>query len=135
MYGYQGFDFAVQGTAFHSHVIQGLYGHQITGRLDFLVGAGPQITFINTQTAACSLTIVAPYYCQLFGGTLIPTTDKNTNLGVSAQARVRYKFPKTSVYRDFKRYDIRGSGLYTGAQRNSISRLDVRSISALVGYL
>src|SRR5579864_9018725 len=26
-YGYQGFDFSVLGSAFHSHVIQGLYGH------------------------------------------------------------------------------------------------------------
>ena len=121
VYGYQGFDFAVQGTAFHTHVIQGLYGHQITGRLDFLVGAGPQITFVNTQTSACSLTIVAPYYCQLFGGTLIPTTDKSTNLGVSAQARLRYKFPKTSVYLDFKRYDTSGSGFFAGAQSNIVS--------------
>jgi hypothetical protein len=121
VYGYQGFDFSVQGTAFHNHVIQGVYGHRITGRLDFLVGAGPQITFIDTQTATCSLTIVAPYYCELFGGTLIPTTQKSTNVGVAAQARLRYKFPKTSAYLDFKRYETSGSGFFAGAQSNIVN--------------
>src|ERR1039458_3579667 len=114
-------DFSLQGTAFHTHVIQGVYGHRITGRLDFLVGAGPQINFIDTQTATCSLTIVAPYYCELFGGTLIPTTQKSTNVGVAAQARLRYKFPKTSAYLDFKRYDTSGSGFFAGAQSNIVN--------------
>lgn len=129
VYGYQGFDFSVQGTAFHTHVIQGIYGHRITGRLDFLVGAGPQITFTDTQTATCSLTIVAPFNCQIFGGTLIPTTQKNTNLGVSAQARLRYKFPKASVYLDFKRYDTNGSGLFAGAQSNIVNLGGTRPLS------
>ena len=129
VYGYQGFDFSVQGTAFHTHVIQGIYGHRITGRLDFLVGAGPQITFIDTQTATCSLTIVDPYYCQVFGGTLIPTTQKSTNLGVSAQARLRYKFTKASVYLDFKRYDTNGSGFFAGAQSNILNLGGERPLS------
>ena len=43
VYGYQGFDFSVLGTAFHTHVIQGLYGHRISGRMDLLLGGGPQI--------------------------------------------------------------------------------------------
>jgi hypothetical protein len=120
-YGYQAFDFSVQGTAFHTHVIQGMYGHRITGRLDFLVGAGPQITFVDTQTATCSLTIVDPFYCQVFGGTLVPSTEKSTNLGVSAQARLRYKFTKASVYVDFKRYDTNGSGFFAGAQSNILN--------------
>jgi hypothetical protein len=121
VYGYQGFDFSVQGTAFHTHVIQGVYGHRISGRLDLLLGAGPQITFTDTQTAACSLTIVDPFYCQVFGGTLIPTTQKNTNLGVSAQARLLYKFPKASVYLDFERFDTGGSGFFAGAQSNILN--------------
>ena len=128
-YGYQAFDFSVQGTAFHTHVIQGLYGHRITGRLDFLVGAGPQITFVDTQTAACSLTIVDPYYCQVFGGTLIPTTQKSTNLGVSAQARLRYKFTKATVYVNFQRYDTNGSGFFAGAQSNILTLGGERPLS------
>jgi hypothetical protein len=129
VYGYQGFDFSVQGTAFHTHVIQGLYGHSITGRLDLLVGAGPQITFIDTQTATCSLTIVDPFYCQVFGGTLIPTTQKSTNLGVAAQARLRYKFRKASVYLDFKRFNTGGSGFFAGAQSNILNLGGERPLS------
>ena len=129
VYGYQGFDFSVQGTAFHTHVIQGVYGHRISGRLDLLVGAGPQITFTDTQTAACSLTIVDPYYCQVFGGTLIPTTQKSTNLGVSAQARLLYKFPKASVYLDFERFDTGGSGFFAGAQSNILNLGGQRPLS------
>jgi hypothetical protein len=128
-YGYQGFDFSVQGTAFHSHVIQGVYGHRITGRLDLLAGAGPQITFVDTQTASCSLTIVDPFYCQIFGGTLVPTTQKSTNLGVAAQARLRYKFTKATVYLDFKRFDTSGSGFFAGAQSNILNLGGERPLS------
>src|SRR6202008_985922 len=54
IYGYQAFDFSVYGTAFHSHVIQGMYGHRISGRMDLSLGAGPQFTLIDSQSAACS---------------------------------------------------------------------------------
>ena len=54
VYGYQGFDFCVIGTAFHSQIIQGMYGHRISGRMDLLIGAGPQFTFIDSQSAVCS---------------------------------------------------------------------------------
>jgi len=113
-YGYQGFNFSVLGTAFHSHVLQGMYGHRISGRMDLLIGAGPQITLIDTQSAACSESIVAPYYCQIFGGTLIPTTVKSTKLGVAAQGRLRYKFPKTSLNLEFQRSKAAGQDCLRG---------------------
>jgi hypothetical protein len=129
VYGYQGFDFSIFGTAFHSHIVQGLYGHRISGRMDFLVGAGPQLTFIDTQSAVCSDPIVEAYYCQLFGGTLIPTTIKNTKLGVAAQARLRYQFPKTSLDLEFQRFQTSGSGLFAGAQSNIVSLSASRPLS------
>ena len=52
VYGYQGFDFSVEGTAFHTHIIQGMYGHRISGRMDLLIGAGPQFIFIGS---ACTV--------------------------------------------------------------------------------
>jgi hypothetical protein len=129
VYGYQGFDFSVLGTAFHSHIVQGLYGHRISGRMDLLVGAGPQLTFIDTQSAVCSDPIVEAYYCQLFGGTLIPTTIKNTKLGVAAQARLRYQFPQTSLDLEFQRFETSGSGLFAGAQSNIVSVSASRPLS------
>ena len=51
VYGYQGFRFFSPRNGFHSHVVQGMYGHRISGRMDLLLGAGPQITLIDTQSA------------------------------------------------------------------------------------
>ncbi|HEY4765099.1 MAG TPA: hypothetical protein VIH75_15595 [Candidatus Sulfotelmatobacter sp.] len=129
VYEYQGFDFSVLGTAFHSHIIQGLYGHRISGRMDLLAGVGPQLTFIDTQSATCSESIVAPYYCQVFGGTLIPTTIKNTKLGVAAQGRLRYRFPKASLDLEFQRFENSGSGLLAGAESNIVSLSVSRPLS------
>lgn len=121
VYGYQGFDFSVIGTAFHSHIFQGMYGHRISGRLDFLIGAGPQLTFINTQSAVCSDPTLIPLLCQLFGGTLVPTTIKDTKVGAAIQARLRYRFPRTSVDLEYQRFDTAGSGLFAGAQSNIVT--------------
>lgn len=121
IYGYQGFDFSVLGEAFHSHVIQGLYGHRISGRMDFLIGAGPQFTFIDTQSAVCSNPNLPPFLCQFLGGTLVPTTIKDTKVGAAVQARLRYKFPKTSMDLEYQRFDTSGSGLFAGAQSNIVS--------------
>jgi hypothetical protein len=135
-YGYQGFDFSVQGAAFHSHVIQAMYGHRISGRMDLLIGGGPQVTLTDTQSAVCSQSIVAPFFCQLFGGTLIPKTVKNTDFGVAAQGRLRYRFPKTSLDLEFQRFETGGSGLFAGAQSNILSLTASRSLSrTLSGFL
>lgn len=98
VYGYQGFDFSAQGTAFHSHVIQLMYGHRITGRLDFLIGAGPQITKINLGTA----------------------TD--TRIGVAGRGQLRYRFTKTIAELTYDRYETNGAGFFAGAQ-SDIARL------------
>lgn len=123
VYGYQGFDFSVEGTAFHSHIIQVMYGHRITGRLDLLVGVGPQITFIDTQTGVCSDPTLSPLQC-LPPDTLVSTTYKDTRIGAAAQARLRYKFPKTLLDLTYQRFETSGSGLFAGAQ-SDIGRLAV----------
>ena len=93
VYGYQAFDFSAIGTSFHSHIIQLLYGHRITGRLDFLIGAGPQITDIR-----------------LFG------TVPDRRLGVAGRMRLRYQFPKTSLNLTYERFETSGSGFFAGAE-------------------
>jgi len=133
VYGYQGFDFSVLGTAFHSHIIEGLYGHRISGRMDFLVGAGPQMTFIDTQSAVCSDPTIPAFFCQIAGDALIPTTIKNTKLGVAAQARLRYQFPKTSLDLEFQRFETSGSGLFAGAQSNIVRLSASRPLSRVWG--
>ena len=122
VYGYQGFDFSVLGTAFHSHIIQAMYGHRISGRLDLLLGAGPQLTFIDTQSAVCSDPTVSLLSCTGPGDTLSSATTKNTKLGVAAQARLRYKFTKTSLDLEYQRFETSGSGVFAGTQ-SDIARL------------
>jgi hypothetical protein len=92
VYGYQAFDFSAQGTAFHSHVIQVMYGHRVSGRMDFLIGAGPQITKLSSQGA----------------------TD--TQIGVAGRAQLRYRFTKTTLELLYARYETGGSGFFAGAQ-------------------
>ncbi|PYX57674.1 MAG: hypothetical protein DMG76_11095 [Acidobacteria bacterium] len=100
MYGYQGFKFSVSGLSFHSHVVQLMWGHRISGRMHFLIGAGPQIISITSG----------------------PGTD--LRLSVAGRASLRYKFPKTSLSLSFDRYITNGSGFFAGAQ-SDIARLSV----------
>ena len=81
MYAYQAFSFST-GVNFHSHVIQLMWGHRISGRMDFLCSAGPQFTQINNVLTAVSSPTSADTIppCQL-GGSLTslvlecPTSD------------------------------------------------------------
>jgi len=140
VYGYQAFDYSISGVAFHSHVFEGMYGHRITGRMDFLIGAGPQITLIDTQSAVCSNPAVVAQYCTFFGGTLIPSTQKDTKLGVAGQMHLRYRFPKTALDLMYQRFETSGSGFFAGAQSDIAQLSATRPISRIwsafvdVGY-
>jgi hypothetical protein len=94
LYGYQGFTFSVSGLAFHTHVVQLMWGHRISGRMDFLIAAGPQMTSIN------------------FG------TGSQLRLSVAGRASLRYKFRKAILNATFDRYTTAGSGFFAGAQSN-----------------
>lgn len=121
-YGYQAFDYSVAGLAFHSHVLQGMYGHRVTGRLDFLIAAGPQLTFLDSQSSVCSdPTLPANALCTLLGQTLLPVTTKTTRLSAAGQVHLRYKFPRTALDLSYERYETGGSGLFAGAQSDIVN--------------
>ncbi len=140
VYGYQGFDFSVVGTAFHTHIIQGMYGRRISGRMDLLLGAGPQFTFIDTQSAVCSDPTVPLFLCASAGDALGSATIKNTKLGVAAQARLRYRFTKTFLDLEYQRFETSGSGVFAGMQSNIVRLTATRpltrvwSVFADIGY-
>ena len=121
VYGYQGFDFSVAGAAFHTHVVQGMYGHRISGRLDLMLGAGPQLVLINTQSQVCSDPTVPPQYCGVFGDTLMPVTIRNRRVGVAAQARLRYRVSKNNLDLRYERFTTSGAGVFAGAQTDLVS--------------
>jgi hypothetical protein len=102
-YGFQSFHFPAETGADNviAHVVQGMYGHRVSGRMDLVMGAGPQWTRIQDP---------------LFGTT--------TRLTVAGSFRLRYRFPQTSAALSFERYDTSGSGFFAGAVSN-IARLQL----------
>ena len=126
MYGYQGFNFST-GVSFHSNVIQLMWGHRISGRMDFLIGAGPQFTQIsNVLTPVSNPTsadTVPP--CQ-FGGTLtslvLECPTNSLRISAAGRASLRYRFPKVSLDLTYDHYLTSGSGFFAGAE-SDIARL------------
>jgi hypothetical protein len=138
-YGYQGFSFSVPGisvsgnpetlsTSFHTHVVQLMWGHRISGRMDFMLGAGPQVTVIDTQAQLCSvsgfLTNIPAQDCASFGGVLNTLPEKSNRLTGAGRISLRYRFPKAVVAVFFERYTTSGSGFLAGANSN-IGRVNV----------
>jgi hypothetical protein len=124
-YGYQGFDFSNVGTAFHSSVIQAMYGHRISGRMDFTIAAGPQFTHIGENATVCNDPFAPPEDCATFGGALVVVPQSANHIGVAGRVSLRYKFPKTSLSLTFQRYNTSGSGIFAGAE-SDIAHLDAR---------
>lgn len=116
-YGYQQFQFPIQNAGtIDSHIIQGLYEHQISGRMDLVLGAGPQITTVRSPA--------------------VPTT----RISVSARATLRYRFPRYSVALNYNRHTTAGSGIQLGSQTDDVRFTFQRPLSRLwtsnldVGY-
>ncbi len=115
VYGYQGFDFNSVGTSFHSNVVQGMYGRRISGRMDLLLGAGPQLTNIGLPCSIVDVIEGNPH-CHSTGLLTAGGQIPDFRVGVAAQARLRYKFPRTSVDLTYERFETSGSGFFAGAQ-------------------
>ncbi len=92
LYGYQQFGFSVSGYSFHSNIAQLMWGHRISGRMDFVAGAGPQFTGLSQEGS---------------------TTNQ---ISVAGKAAFRYRFPKTMLSLSFQRFNTSGSGFFTGAE-------------------
>jgi hypothetical protein len=135
-YGYQGFNFSTAGTAFHSQVVQLMYGHRVSGRMDFLVAAGPQITGINEQQ--CDLPTIPVTSCASFGGAL--SSVGVSKIGAAGRALLRYRFPQTTLALSYQRYNTTGSGIFAGAETSIVQLAVTRPLSRVwdlfgnVGY-
>lgn len=115
LYGYQGFDFSVTGLAFHSHVLEAMYGRRISGRMDLLIAAGPQFTRINVACTAFDV-LSGNTHCSLTPSGSVSGSIPDHRLGAAGQFRLRYRFPKTSLDLSYQRFETGGSGLFAGAQ-------------------
>jgi hypothetical protein len=119
IYGYQAFDFSIAGTAFHSHIVQGMLGHRISGRMDLLLGAGPQFTSIGTPCDIANPPDLTNPHCTPVGLGLEGTIPSN-QIGVAAQARLRYRLSKNILELKYERFITNGGGLFAGAQTDMV---------------
>jgi hypothetical protein len=128
-YGYQGFDFSTAGTRFHTNVVQLMYGHRISGRMDLTIAAGPQFTHIDSSATVCTILghplNVPASQCTAFGGSFVTEDQPASHIGLAARASLRYRFPKTTVAFSYQRYTTDGNGIFAGTQSN-IARLDAQ---------
>jgi hypothetical protein len=118
-YGFQSFHFPSEAGAENvtSHVVQAMFGHRVSGRMDLVMGAGPQWTRIED-----------------------PVSGSTSRLSVAGHFTLRYQFPRTAAGLSFERYDTSGSGFFAGAVSN-IARLQLErklgrhySVNASLGF-
>jgi hypothetical protein len=123
-YGYQAFNFSSAGTATHSHVLQAMYGHRISGRMDFTISAGPQFFHLSDVATVCTflgLPLDVPSNdCAGFGGTLVNVPQASDHVGVAGRVSLRYRFPKTSLALSYNRFNTSGSGLFAGSRSDIV---------------
>ena len=120
VYGYQAFDFNAFAASFHSHIIQGMYGHRISGRMDLVIAAGPQFTNISLP-CSYGLYFEGKPGCQLSPTGQVSGSTPDTRIGAAGQARLRYRFPKSDVDLRYEHFLTSGSGLFAGAETDLAS--------------
>jgi hypothetical protein len=55
----------------------------------------------------------------------------DTRIGVAAQARLRYRFPRTSLDLNYRRFESNGSGLFAGAETDIVQLAAYRPLSRI----
>lgn len=103
VYGYRAFRYPAPFEGIDSHILQALYGHRISGRMDLVLGAGPQWTLFTSNNSSGSSSNSAT-----------PTAD-SSRLSVSARASLTYRFSRSYAAVSYHRMDTTGSGLFAGA--------------------
>jgi len=82
-----------------------IYGHRVNGRMDFAIGAGPQITQVQN-----------------------PIYGSNTNISASGNARLRYRFTRASMQLEYRHFNNNGSGYFLGASSDLATLSASRSL-------
>lgn len=99
VYGFRAFRYpvALDVGGVDSHILQAIYGHRISGRMDLLIGAGPQWTIIK-----------------------VPNQGSTTQISVSARASLRYRFERAAAAVSYLRINTTGSGFFAGAESDIV---------------
>jgi hypothetical protein len=118
LYGFQHFQYPLLGFGdFTTHIWHLLYGHRISGRMDFVLGGGPQLVILSN-----------------------PGLVDSRRLGISGRASLHYRLRRGEATLSYSRVTTSGSGFFLGANsdiaRVSVSEPFRRQWNALVdiGY-
>ena len=98
------------------------------GRMDFLAGAGPEFTKILLPCTDSDVVFKISGCSQNQSGAAVGSIP-DTRIGVAAQGRLRYQFPKTSVNLAYERFDTAGSGLFAGASSDIVRLTAARPLT------
>jgi hypothetical protein len=131
VYAYQGFNFST-GVNFHTNLIQLMWGHRISGRMDFLIGVGPQFTEINnlpTPTVPNPENINNPS-CQVVDLTFECLTN-DLRIGAAGRTSLRYRLSKGTLELAYQHYLTAGSGFFEGAESDIASLSATRPLSRI----
>jgi hypothetical protein len=90
VYGYEKFEFSTE-ESFVNNVIQLMWGHRISGRMDFVIGVGPQFTQLSDL-------------------------GNDVRISAAGRAELRYQFPKTLLDASYGHFLTAGSGFFAGAE-------------------
>jgi len=102
LYGFQHFQYPLQSSGnFTAHTWHLIYGHRISGRMDFLLGGGPQLVVLSS-----------------------PMSNDSRRLSVSGRASLRYRLRKGEVHLSYSRFTTSGSGFFVGANTD-IARISL----------
>jgi hypothetical protein len=97
VYGYQEFRYPTEvGADFHSHVVNVLYGHRISGRLDLVLGGGPQVIEIHSVS-----------------------TGSTREISGSGRAALRYRLRHSTLSFSYYHFTTSGAGFFAGAESDT----------------
>jgi hypothetical protein len=96
-YVFEQFQFPKQGAGtIVTHTVEGLFEHQVSGRMNLTLAAGPEFIILRLPTGT------------------------ETQLTPSARASLRYRFPRDTVSVTYSRHITAGSGIQLGSRTDEV---------------
>src|SRR5208283_1506825 len=96
-----------------------MWGHVISGRLNFLVGLGPQFTVLSTYAPVTLTPSLKFPPCTLVSLT-VECPESDVRISAAGRVGLRYLFSKGSVSLAYEHFLTNGSGFFAGAESDIV---------------
>lgn len=123
VYAYEQIHFPTElAGSIHVNIWQLLYGHRISGKLDFLIGGGPELVRRTQSSEELFGQIPLGLPCTTTSGGLLPcVTTTSRFITGSARMSLRYHVSaRTELMLTYLRYISPGSGFFGGANTDVV---------------